>query len=534
MDQGETVKSICDQEAITLGLCTERNLGRYLIKEKDGSGNPIKFVQKAFNDYIEREGDGGKGYTALEKIESYRENPALTNEGFASELVVPRTKMVLFSDLRENLIDGIANITWVGAQEVIVTYQVNATGYYCVDTLGSGEFIGRADWISGYGSLPASEYIKIGFYQAMAVIYAVILIAWIWMSVKVRKDLLPLQSYIGSLIGVMLVNMLLSAYYWRGYNAYGSASQALAILMVVFSAARNSLAFFLLLVVCLGYGIVRPTLGSTMNQCLILLGLHFIAGCVYGLVNTDRDDSEIDDDSLFVVLPIMIFTMIFYVWSMHSVVATTRILETRRQSYKLSMYNKMWNLLFYSIIALFAFFAVNIANVAMMGDTNWTEKSWRFRWMLFDGWLNIHFLVVFCIFLWMWRPTENNHRYGIEQLMGDEGDAWERGPSHDGHAMMLADERDFQLALEEADRVADSFVLQEQSSRLSSSYRNVNQPDSQATARFVLDDDDNLSDDDHDLNLDKTGEPKDSLDSSIDNFEISHKEPGNLDDVKKP
>lgn len=37
-----------------------------------------------------------------------------------------------------------------------------------------------------------------------------------------------------------------------------------------------------------------------------------------------------------------------------------------------------------------------------------------------DGWLNILYFFVFVSILWLWRPTRNNERYGLQQLQSDE------------------------------------------------------------------------------------------------------------------
>lgn len=46
-------------------------------------------------------------------------------------------------------------------------------------------------------------------------------------------------------------------------------------------AGRNSLSFFMLLVVSLGLSVVRDSLGSTMRKCQLLAGAHFIFGGLF-------------------------------------------------------------------------------------------------------------------------------------------------------------------------------------------------------------------------------------------------------------
>lgn len=57
------------------------------------------------------------------------------------------------------------------------------------------------------------------------------------------------------------------------------------IVVGVLNAARNSFSFFLLLIVCMGYGVVKPTLGRAMVWARWLAAAHFILGIVYSVTN---------------------------------------------------------------------------------------------------------------------------------------------------------------------------------------------------------------------------------------------------------
>lgn len=48
--------------------------------------------------------------------------------------------------------------------------------------------------------------------------------------------------------------------------------------VAILDAARNSMSFFMLLVVSLGLSVVNDSLGRTMLRCQILAGAHFIFG----------------------------------------------------------------------------------------------------------------------------------------------------------------------------------------------------------------------------------------------------------------
>ena len=57
------------------------------------------------------------------------------------------------------------------------------------------------------------------------------------------------------------------------------------IVVGILNAARNSFSFFLLLIVCMGYGVVKPTLGRTMIWVRWLAAAHFVFGLVYAITS---------------------------------------------------------------------------------------------------------------------------------------------------------------------------------------------------------------------------------------------------------
>ena len=55
------------------------------------------------------------------------------------------------------------------------------------------------------------------------------------------------------------------------------------MIVAILNAGRNSFSFFLLLIVCMGYGVVKPSLGKTMIYVRYLAGAHFVFGLVYAI-----------------------------------------------------------------------------------------------------------------------------------------------------------------------------------------------------------------------------------------------------------
>ena len=68
-------------------------------------------------------------------------------------------------------------------------------------------------------------------------------------------------------------------------NGSNVGSKVLMIVVAVLNAGRNSFSFFLLLIVCMGYGVVKHSLGKTMIYVRYLAGAHFVFGLIYSIAS---------------------------------------------------------------------------------------------------------------------------------------------------------------------------------------------------------------------------------------------------------
>ena len=69
-------------------------------------------------------------------------------------------------------------------------------------------------------------------------------------------------------------------YDYQNRHGNNALNKAFMVLVAILNAGRNSLSFFLLLIVCMGYGVVKPSLGKTMIYVRILAIAHFVFGVI--------------------------------------------------------------------------------------------------------------------------------------------------------------------------------------------------------------------------------------------------------------
>lgn len=312
-----------------------------------------------------------------------------------------------------------------------VTYPVQKTGYYCVSTYPSSndvKYKGVGVYQNAFGQLAASEIPKLPFFGGAALAYLVVLLLWMFSYIQHRSDILPVQNYITVICGFLVVEMIIIWGYYEFVNRHGSTVGATIYLIVVsvLNSMRNAYTFFLLLIVCLGYGVVKPTLGSLMWKCQALGGAHFLFAILFTIASYTVSPDNVGPLVLLLILPMSLTMTAFYVWILSSLTTTIKYLEQRRQAVKANMYKILWRILLGSIMVIFAFFFIDSLIFAQESTLEFITNHWKSRWFMLDGWLNVVYFVDFCLIAFIWRPTANNRRFAMSsQLAQDEEGAQE-------------------------------------------------------------------------------------------------------------
>lgn len=298
-----------------------------------------------------------------------------------------------------------------------VNYPVRKTGYYCVETFATEgqEYTAVVEFRNAYGELPAAQIAKLPFYGGMAIVYAVIGIFWGFLYVQHRHDILAVQNYITAIIIFLVVEMLMTWGFYDYQNRHGNnvGSKVLMIIVSILNAGRNSFSFFLLLIVCMGYGVVKPSLGKTMIYVRWLAVGHFIFGVIYAIASLTIRPDDAGPLVLLVILPLSATLTAFYIWTLNSLNLTMKDLADRKQNVKALMYKKLWWCILASILVIFGFFFFNSFAFAGASDPDFAPTHWQTRWFVLDGWLNLVYMVDVCFVAYMWRPTANNRRFAM-------------------------------------------------------------------------------------------------------------------------
>lgn len=200
---------------------------------------------------------------------------------------------------------------------------------------------------------------------------------------------------------------------YSNFHGNNALAKVLMVIVAILNAGRNSFSFFLLLIVCMGYGVVKPTLGKTMIYVRFLALAHFLFGVIYAVASLTITPDSAGPLVLFVVLPLAATLTAFYVWTLNSLNFTMKDLLERKQSVKAMMYKKLWWCILGSIMVIFGFFFLNSFTFAGRSDPDFVPNHWKTRWFILDGWLNIVYLFDIAYVAYLWRPTANNRRFAM-------------------------------------------------------------------------------------------------------------------------
>ncbi|KAG1950488.1 transmembrane protein 87B [Pimephales promelas] len=261
-----------------------------------------------------------------------------------------------------------------------------------------------------HGFLSVTEWPLMIFYMVMCMVYILYALLWFVWSSCYWKDLLRIQFWIAGVIFLGMIEKAVFCAEYQNTNNVGSASQGLLIFAELVSALKRTLARLLVIIVSLGYGIVKPRLGTVMHRVVGLGVLYFSIAAVEGVLRiTGAKDSDL---ALLANIPLALLDS-----SLCCLAQTIKTLKLRRNPVKLSLYRHFTNTLIFAVIASIIFMV-------------WTTKKFRLSdcqadWMelwVDDAFWRFLFSIILLVIMFLWRPSANNQRYAFTPLIDDSDD----------------------------------------------------------------------------------------------------------------
>ncbi|XP_057778443.1 uncharacterized protein LOC130997212 [Salvia miltiorrhiza] len=302
------------------------------------------------------------------------------------------------------------------------TVEIDKTGMYylyfvvCDPQLKGTLISGRTVWRNPEGYLPGKMAPMMTFYGFMSLAYLILGLLWFLRFVQQWKDIIQLHYQITAVIGLGMCEMALWYFEYANFNATGSRPIGITLWAVTFTAIKKTVSRLLLLVVSMGYGVMRPTLGGISAKVILLGMVYFMASEALELVEHLGNINDFAGKTrLFLVLPVALLDACFIVWIFSSLSKTLEKLQIRRSMAKLELYRKFTNALAISILLSVAWIGYEL----YFNASDPLSESWRRAWIIPAFWTLLAFilLVVICI---LFAPSNNPTRYAYETGEDDE------------------------------------------------------------------------------------------------------------------
>lgn len=220
------------------------------------------------------------------------------------------------------------------ATMVLQTVEINKTGMYylyfmvCDPELRGTLISGRTVWRNPEGYLPGKMAPLMTFYGFMSLAYLALGLLWFLRFVQHWKDIIQLHYQITAVISLGMCEMALWYFEYSNFNATGSRPIGITLWAVTSSAIKKTVSRLLLLVVSMGYGVMRPTLGGITSKVILLGVVYFMASEALELVEHLGNINDFAGKArLFLVLPVAVLDAFFIVWIFSSLSKTLEKLQ---------------------------------------------------------------------------------------------------------------------------------------------------------------------------------------------------------------
>merc|ERR1719264_2137758 len=111
----------------------------------------------------------------------------------------------------------------------------------------------------------------------------------------------------------------------------------------------------LVIIVSLGFGIVKPRLGPLLNRVLGTGGLYFVLASVEACLRVIHPKNDPSNKTLLAAVSLAVIDASICWWVFSALIATTRTLRLRRNQTKLSLYKHFTNTLAFAVVASIVF-----------------------------------------------------------------------------------------------------------------------------------------------------------------------------------
>ncbi|OAY76437.1 transmembrane protein 87A-like [Ananas comosus] len=310
------------------------------------------------------------------------------------------------------------------------TIQITETGMYnlyfiyCDPSLDGLAIEGKTIWKNPTGYLPGRMAPLMNFYGFMSLAFVVLGICWFYQYARFWREVMPLQNCITLVITLGMFEMTLWYFDFVEFNKTGVRPAGTTFWAATFAVVKRTVSRVLILLVSMGFGVVRPTLGGLTSKVVLLGGTFFSASEVLEVVeNVGIVSDQSGKAKLFFVLPVAVLDASFIIWIFTSLARTLNKLQARRMTAKLEIYRKFTNALIVAVIVSLGWIAYEI----YFKSTDMYNERWQSAWVVPALWQFISFSLL-CVICILWAPSQNSMRFAYSDDGSEDFDHEDTGP----------------------------------------------------------------------------------------------------------
>ncbi|KAB5564018.1 hypothetical protein DKX38_004072 [Salix brachista] len=315
------------------------------------------------------------------------------------------------------------------AQELVATLpsksiQITRTGMYnlyfmhCDPNHKEVVVEGNTIWKNPSGYLPGRMAPLMKFYGFMSLAFVILGLFWFSQYARFWKEVFPLQNCITLVITLGMFEMAFWYFDYAEFNETGIRPTGITVWAVTFGTIKRSVARLVILIVSMGYGVVRPTLGGLTSKVLLVGMTFFVASEVLELVENVGAVSDLSGKAkLFLVLPVALLDAFIIIWIFKSLSATLSKLQARRMMVKLDIYRKFTNALVVAVIVSVGWICYEL----YFKSKDVYNEQWQNAWVIPAFWQVLSFSLL-CVICALWAPSQNSMRYAYSDDASDEFD----------------------------------------------------------------------------------------------------------------
>lgn len=202
---------------------------------------------------------------------------------------------------------------------------------------------------------------------------------------------MALQHWISLVLAMGMIETTLLFVHYLNWNDYGTPAVGMTVLALIFGVIKRSMSRIVVLLVSLGYGVVRPTLGEEMHKVLGLGGAYFVLSLFYTISmafpyqNKRADDDSFIDLLSIVTVLIAVIDSIFYIWIITAINNVLMGLAIKKQAMKYILYRNFRLLLFFSILTTCMW--ILYGSIIALDEGTGEDSNWQ-----------VNFIIICCDF----------------------------------------------------------------------------------------------------------------------------------------